>query len=183
MAAGDDSAIEWTQAEVERIVQMAMDHARMSPELSLGVLALTAGLASEVESTLRNQLQALAAHDRTDPALAFFEEDRAEPFVVSDLDSAYVGRDVVMLGVGLRTHPARAGTAPLPVTCRRRVPSTGWPAPLASARQGAVRGRRPWLRRTWTRTDSRPPGPVRCASCSRALRGTAADGRAGRALA
>lgn len=105
LAAGDSSAIEWTQAEVERIVQIAMDHARMTPELSLGVLALTAALASAVESTLRNQLQALAAHDRADEALAFFDENRAEPFVVSSLDSPFVGRDVVVLGVGYGRTP------------------------------------------------------------------------------
>ncbi|MGV1010053.1 MAG: DNA helicase [Dermatophilaceae bacterium] len=100
VAAGDDSAIEWTRAEVERIVQVAMDHARSTPHLSLGVLALTAALANEVETTLRRQLQALATHDRTDAAMAFFAEERDEPFVVTSLDTAYVRRDVLVLGVG-----------------------------------------------------------------------------------
>ncbi len=100
LGAGDDSAIEWTRAEVERIVSIVMDHARSTPELSLGVLALTAALATEVEATLREQLHALARHDRTDSALAFFDRDVEEPFVVSSLGRAFAGRDVIVLGVG-----------------------------------------------------------------------------------
>jgi len=100
LAAGDESTIEWTRAEVDRIVEIVMDHARSTPELSLGVLALTAPLAREVETALREQVQALAAHGHPDSALAFFDQDREEPFLVSSLGSAFAGRDVLVLGVG-----------------------------------------------------------------------------------
>jgi very-short-patch-repair endonuclease len=105
VAAGDDSAIEWTQAEVDRIVALAMDHARSDPERSLGVIALTAALVEQVEATVRRQLHALAMHDRADPALTFFDETRSEPFVIDSIESAGAERDVVILGSGYGRTP------------------------------------------------------------------------------
>ncbi len=103
--AGEESAIEWTEAEVARIAQIVLDHARTAPEQSLGVVTLTRALAREVEAALRRALHVLTTNEEADPALAFFDADRREPVTVGDLDTAYASRDVLIVGVGYGRTP------------------------------------------------------------------------------
>ena len=96
-----ESAVETTTAEVERVVELVLEHARDRPERSLGVIALGITHATRVEGALR---RALAGAD--DRVLAFFDEERAEAFFVKNLERVQGDeRDDVILTVGYGKTP------------------------------------------------------------------------------
>src|SRR5450759_1700742 len=74
-------AIESTQAEVDRVVQLVLSHARTRPSESLGVIALGMKHATRIEDALRGALADGVGVGVGD----FFDENRAERFFVKNL--------------------------------------------------------------------------------------------------
>lgn len=87
-------------AEVDKVVELILDHARSRPGESLGVIALGMRHAERIDTALRT---ALVAH----PALeAFFAEDVPEPFFVKNLERVQGDeRDAIILSIGYGKHP------------------------------------------------------------------------------
>ncbi len=56
MLDSEDGVVETTDAEVDRVVELALEHARTSPQLSLGIVTLTAAQARAVDLALRAAL-------------------------------------------------------------------------------------------------------------------------------
>jgi very-short-patch-repair endonuclease len=91
-------------AEVRKVVELILEHAREYPAESLGVIALGIRHAERIEAALR---AALAETEREDPALeAFFAEDGQEPFFVKNLERVQGDeRDAIILSIGYGKHP------------------------------------------------------------------------------
>jgi very-short-patch-repair endonuclease len=87
-------------AEVEQVVELILEHARIRPHQSLGVIALGIKHADRIDTALRREL---ARH----PALeSFFAEDQAEPFFVKNLERVQGDeRDAIILSIGYGKHP------------------------------------------------------------------------------
>ncbi|WP_082538059.1 AAA domain-containing protein [Angustibacter sp. Root456] len=98
--APDSEAVDSTQAEVDRVVELVLEHARTRPDESLGVIALGLRHAHRVDDALR---LALAA----EPALAdFFADDRPERFFVKNLERVQGDeRDAIILTIGYGRTP------------------------------------------------------------------------------
>ncbi|MDM7830635.1 hypothetical protein [Cellulomonas edaphi] len=102
MPDGETGMVATTAAEVDRVLEVVLDHALSRPEESLAVVTVTPAHAEAVR-------EAVLAEVRTNPALAaFFDAGRAEPFVVTDLTNvAGLRRDAVLLTFGLGRTPHR----------------------------------------------------------------------------
>ncbi|HEY7143696.1 MAG TPA: AAA domain-containing protein [Streptosporangiaceae bacterium] len=87
-------------AEVHKVVELILEHARARPEESLGVIALGIRHAERIDSELR---EVLADH----PGLeGFFAEDCPEPFFVKNLERVQGDeRDAIILSIGYGKHP------------------------------------------------------------------------------
>jgi hypothetical protein len=95
-------AIESTQAEVDRVVQLVLTHARTRPGESLGVIALGIRHATQIDDALRIALTEGAGKGVGD----FFDEDRAERFFVKTLDRVQGDeRDAIILSIGYGKTP------------------------------------------------------------------------------
>ncbi|HSK26153.1 MAG TPA: hypothetical protein VK894_04505, partial [Jiangellales bacterium] len=91
---GDDP-VDSAGAEVQRVVELVLDHARTRPYESLAVVTLGPDHARRVAAAVR------AALSREPDLDAFFTEDGDEPFVVTHLGRPPVGaRDAVVLTLG-----------------------------------------------------------------------------------
>lgn len=103
VVAEGEAAVESTTTEVDRVVELVLEHARHRPERSLGVIALGITHAQRVDEALRRALAGL----EDDPALAaFFDEDRPEPFFVKNLERVQGDeRDDVLLTIGYGKTP------------------------------------------------------------------------------
>ncbi|GAA4086393.1 AAA domain-containing protein [Nonomuraea soli] len=87
-------------AEVDKVVELILDHARARPGESLGVIALGMRHADRIDAALR---QALAVHHELED---FFAEDAAEPFFVKNLERVQGDeRDAIILSIGYGKHP------------------------------------------------------------------------------
>lgn len=84
-----------SEAEVARVVELVLEHARTRPHESLGVVTLSGPHASRVETALRSALI------RNPDVAPFLDEYRAEPFFVKDV-SRVAGdvRDAIILTLG-----------------------------------------------------------------------------------
>ncbi|GMA24764.1 hypothetical protein GCM10025864_25230 [Luteimicrobium album] len=93
-------AVESTQAELDRVVELAIEHAMTRPEQTLGVVAVTPAHAARIR-------EALLAEVRRNPGLAgFFAGSRPEPVVVADLTGvAGLTRDAIILTLGFGKTP------------------------------------------------------------------------------
>ncbi|MGC5166770.1 hypothetical protein [Luteimicrobium sp. DT211] len=93
-------AVESTQAELDRVVELAIEHAMMRPEQTLGIVAVTPSHAARIR-------EALLAEVRRNPGLAgFFAGNRPEPVVVADLTGvAGLTRDAIILTLGFGKTP------------------------------------------------------------------------------
>ncbi|MHA7133451.1 hypothetical protein [Oerskovia turbata] len=93
-------AVESTQAEVDRVVEVAIEHAMTRPEESLAIVTVSPLHADRIRD-------ALLAEVRQNPALAsFFSGARAEPVVVAEVSGvAGLTRDAVVLSVGYGRTP------------------------------------------------------------------------------
>ncbi|MBM6979677.1 MAG: DNA helicase [Actinomyces succiniciruminis] len=100
MPAPGHTAVESVPAEVNRVVDLIIDHALTHPEQSLGVIALNARHAEEIR-------RATTAAVAGSPALAdYFETGVSEPFVVVDLGEARsLRRDHIIISVGYAKTP------------------------------------------------------------------------------
>jgi very-short-patch-repair endonuclease len=87
-------------AEVERVVQLVLEHARDRPDQSLGVIAMGIKHADRIEETLRREL---ADHDDLEE---FFDETKTEKFFVKNLERVQGDeRDAIILSVGYGKNP------------------------------------------------------------------------------
>ncbi|HET9895464.1 MAG TPA: AAA domain-containing protein [Streptosporangiaceae bacterium] len=87
-------------AEVEKVVELILEHARTRPHESLGVIALGIKHADRIDSALR------AALVRNTDVERFFNEDAAEPFFVKNLERVQGDeRDAIILSIGYGKHP------------------------------------------------------------------------------
>lgn len=115
--------------EVEKVVDLILDHARRYPGESLGVIAFGSHHADNIEEGLRRRLSGEhdGAHDEEAMNLErrwrrlsgehdrslddFFARDRDEPFFVKNIERVQGDeRDVIILSVGY--HKASNGTLP-----------------------------------------------------------------------
>lgn len=93
--AGELDPDDLAQAEVDKVVDLVVDHARERPERSLGVIAFGIGQASRIDDTLRRRL---ADEPEVQP---FFAAGRPEPFFVKNLERVQGDeRDDVIISVG-----------------------------------------------------------------------------------
>ncbi len=87
-------------AEVQRVVELILEHARTRPEESLGVIALGIKHSDRIDAALR---EALTDHADLE---GFFVEDSAEPFFVKNLERVQGDeRDAIILSIGYGKHP------------------------------------------------------------------------------
>lgn len=100
MPAPGQTAVETVPAEVDRVIDLVIDHALTRPEQSLGVVALNTRHAEQLR-------RAATAAVTGSPALEeFFAGGIAEPFVVVDLSEARsLRRDHVIVSVGYAKTP------------------------------------------------------------------------------
>jgi very-short-patch-repair endonuclease len=88
-------------AEVDKVVELILEHARTRPGESLGVIALGIKHAERIDQALR---EALATSE--DDLEAFFGDDAAEPFFVKNLERVQGDeRDAIILSIGYGKHP------------------------------------------------------------------------------
>ncbi len=98
--APDAEAVESTDAEVRRVVELVLEHARNRPAQSLGVVALGTRHAQRVDDAVR---LAVAEHPEVAP---FFGDDRPERFFVKYVDQVQGDeRDAIVLTVGYGRTP------------------------------------------------------------------------------
>ncbi len=101
MVTEGEGAVETTTPEVDRVVELVLEHARSRPDRSLGVIALGMTHATRVEEALRRGLSGVDAE-----TLEFFDEDRAEAFFVKNLERVQGDeRDDVILTIGFGKTP------------------------------------------------------------------------------
>jgi very-short-patch-repair endonuclease len=94
-APGDPTSGESASAEVQRVVELILDHAENRPEESLGVIAMGIKHSDRIEETLRRSLK---DRPELDP---FFDETRHEKFFVKNLERVQGDeRDAIILSVG-----------------------------------------------------------------------------------
>jgi very-short-patch-repair endonuclease len=98
--AGEPGSETSSSAEVERVVELILEHAEQRPEESLGVIAMGIKHADRIEETLRRAL-----HERSDLD-EFFDETRSERFFVKNLERVQGDeRDAIILSVGYGKTP------------------------------------------------------------------------------
>jgi very-short-patch-repair endonuclease len=87
-------------AEVDKVVELILEHARTRPREPLGVIALGIRHAERVDAALR---YALGSHPDLE---GFFAEDSPEPFFVKNLERVQGDeRDAIILSIGYGKHP------------------------------------------------------------------------------
>jgi len=95
---GQDASV---TAEVTRVVELVLEHARTRPGESLGVIALGIKHAERIDLALREALA--TAGPKTE---AFFADDVPEPFFVKNLERVQGDeRDAIILSIGYGKHP------------------------------------------------------------------------------
>ncbi|WP_162601767.1 AAA domain-containing protein [Occallatibacter savannae] len=101
-----DGQEESSSAEVEKVVQLVLQHARTTPDLSLGVITMGIKHANRIQGAIDRELNG-------DSELSeFFDTGRPERFFVKNLERVQGDeRDVVIISVGYGKD--RAGNLPL----------------------------------------------------------------------
>ncbi len=101
IAEGDDG-VETTTAEVDKVVELVLAHARTRPTESLGVIALGLRHAARLEDAVR---RAVGRSEAADVA-HFFDEDSPQRFFVKNLERVQGDeRDAIILSVGYGKTP------------------------------------------------------------------------------
>ncbi|MCL1899378.1 MAG: hypothetical protein FWG11_02455 [Promicromonosporaceae bacterium] len=92
--------VETSPAEVDRVVELAIEHALDRPRETFGIVTVTATHAERIR-------EALLAEVRANPALApFFSSTRPEPVIVADITGvAGLTRDEILFTPGLGRTP------------------------------------------------------------------------------
>jgi hypothetical protein len=93
-------AVDSTRAEVEHVVELAINHALTRPEESLAVITSSQTHANRVREAVLGEV-------RDNPSLAaFFDAGRPEPFAVADLTGvAGLRREAIIFSVGFGKTP------------------------------------------------------------------------------
>ncbi|MDO5504248.1 MAG: AAA domain-containing protein [Actinomycetia bacterium] len=92
--------VETTQGEVDRVVELVLEHARTRPHESLGVIALGITHANRLDEAIR---AAVATERELQP---FFSDERDERFFVKNLERVQGDeRDAIILSVGYGKTP------------------------------------------------------------------------------
>ncbi|KGM08769.1 DNA helicase, partial [Cellulomonas bogoriensis 69B4 = DSM 16987] len=92
--------VESTQAEVDHVVELVLEHALTRPEESLAVVTVAPAHADRVREAVLTEVRANPALER------FFRTDRPEPFTVVDLAGVQgLTREAVVLSVGYGRTP------------------------------------------------------------------------------
>lgn len=95
------ASVETTQAEVDRVIELVLEHARTRPGESLGVIALGLAHTQRLEDALRRALVGLEPETAT-----FFTEDVHERFFIKNLERVQGDeRDAIILSVGYGKTP------------------------------------------------------------------------------
>lgn len=95
------ASVETTQAEVERVVELVLEHARTRPGESLGVIALGMAHTQRLDDAVRRALQGVDSE-----TAAFFTEDVHERFFIKNLERVQGDeRDAIILSVGYGKTP------------------------------------------------------------------------------
>ncbi|BFU45761.1 hypothetical protein KRMM14A1004_39980 [Krasilnikovia sp. MM14-A1004] len=94
-AGGSGTSERATAAEVDRVVDLMIEHVQQRSDESLGVIALSAKHADRIEAALTQRL-------RSDPSLQnYFDEQRTEPYFIKNLERVQGDeRDAIILSVG-----------------------------------------------------------------------------------
>ncbi|MGB6455324.1 MAG: AAA domain-containing protein, partial [Streptosporangiaceae bacterium] len=101
--AGQEASVD---AEVGKVVELVIEHARERPRESLGVIALGIKHAERIDAALRAALADLGEAGGDQGLEAFFAEDAAEPFFVKNLERVQGDeRDAIILSIGYGKHP------------------------------------------------------------------------------
>jgi very-short-patch-repair endonuclease len=88
-------------AEVDKVVELVLEHARTRPQESLGVIALGVRHAERIDLALRSALESAGPDVE-----ALFADDAAEPFFVKNLERVQGDeRDAIILSIGYGKHP------------------------------------------------------------------------------
>lgn len=96
-------AVESTEAEVDRVSDLVIAHARRRPHESLGVITVTRRHAARIQDALRREIAVQPDHATL---AGFFADDRPEPFFVKDLERVQGdARDAVVLTIGFGRTP------------------------------------------------------------------------------
>ncbi|TMK99485.1 MAG: DUF4011 domain-containing protein [Actinobacteria bacterium] len=83
-------------AEVQTVVDLIIEHAEMCPDFSLGVIAMGLKHADRIDEALR-----VALHEHEEELAGFFDERRAEPFFIKNLERVQGDeRDAIILSIG-----------------------------------------------------------------------------------
>jgi len=101
------SADSEVSAEVDKVVELVLAHARTRPGESLGVIALGLRHAERIDAALRAALAGSggSGSSGSSDVEAFFTEDAAEPFFVKNLERVQGDeRDAIILSVGYGKH-------------------------------------------------------------------------------
>jgi hypothetical protein len=102
---GDDTTIDSTDVEVDRVVDLVLDHARHRRDESLGVIAVTERHAERIRWAVAAAAGALDAAAEAD-VLAYLDAEAARPVAVVSLGAASgLARDAVVLSVGYGKTP------------------------------------------------------------------------------
>jgi very-short-patch-repair endonuclease len=95
---GQDTSV---AAEVDKVVELVLEHACRRPQESLGVIALGVRHAERIDLALRSALESVEPDVE-----AFFADDAAEPFFVKNLERVQGDeRDAIILSIGYGKHP------------------------------------------------------------------------------
>jgi len=93
-------------AEVNKVVELIIEHARHHPTESLGVIALGIKHSDRIDTALRAKLARLGDSSGAGRLEAFFAEDAPEPFFVKNLERVQGDeRDAIILSIGYGKHP------------------------------------------------------------------------------
>jgi hypothetical protein len=94
---------ESASAEVDRVVELVLDHARHRPDETLGVIAMGIMHAERITEALR---RARGAADDGDELEPFFDDDADERFFVKNLERVQGDeRDAIVLSIGYAKSP------------------------------------------------------------------------------
>lgn len=97
-AAGQEDSV---SAEVERVVELVLDHARLRPSESLGVITMGVKHSDRIDARLRERLRTISSLH------GFFDETTSEKFFVKNLERVQGDeRDAIILSIGYGKTPA-----------------------------------------------------------------------------
>ena len=96
---GEDATIDSTDAEVDRVVSLVLDHARHRRDETLAVVALTERHAERIRWALATTVETL--NEAEPGVLAFLDAEAPRPVAVVSMDAAAgLARDAVVVSVG-----------------------------------------------------------------------------------